>query len=555
MTVHSVAEIPVLSVLDLRITFSSDDQIISAVDGVSFSVGRGEVVALVGESGSGKTVTARAVLGLLPSTAAIDGSALLSGQELLGRSEAELTKVRGARVAMVFQEPSTALNPVETVGWQIGEALRAHQRLSRAARRARAIELLGLTGIPEPEQRIDSYPHQLSGGQKQRVVIAIALANEPELIIADEPTTALDVTIQAEILLLLRQLRDRLGMAVLLITHNMGVVADLADRVVVLRGGKVEEIGTTRQVFERPAAAYTQELLASVPRLDPIEAARPAAAPAETVEPALAAIDLSVTYPGRRGRSAVRALHEVTLALMPGRVLGLVGESGSGKSTMGRVAVGLLRPAAGRVTVLGVDTAQASTGELRAVRRRIGVVYQDPAASLDPLMTVGESVGEPLAVHRVAAGAQLRARVGELLEAVQLPAGFADRRPRELSGGQRQRAALARAIALEPELLIADEPTSALDVTVQAAVLAMFAELQEQRGFACLFISHDLAVVDQLADEVAVLRAGELIERGPPEQVLRRPATDYTRRLLESVPVPDPVEQAARRERRAPPSG
>jgi peptide/nickel transport system ATP-binding protein len=534
--------VPVLTVDALTVEFAGVGRV---VDSVGFEIAPGEILALVGESGSGKSVTAKALLGLLPDTATVTGSVRVDGSEVLGLDERALRSVRGAKVAMVFQEPSTALNPVETVGWQIAEALRAHRRIARRDARARAIELLTLVDIPEPDQRVDHYPHQLSGGQKQRIVIALALANEPDLIIADEPTTALDVTVQAEILQLLSDLRDRLGRAVLLITHNMGVVADLADRVVVMRNGCVVETGDVVELFEHPKAGYTQELLAAVPRLHPDAA--PSALQRREDRPVLDFQDLVVEYPGRLGRRPFTAISGLDLTLARGEVLGLVGESGSGKSTLGRTAVGLLRPKSGRALLLGSDLADVSRAELRAMRRRIGIIFQDPAASLDPLRSVGDAVGEPLEVHGVARGAELRTRVASLLEAVRLPSSYAERRPAELSGGQRQRAGLARAPALDPKLLVAHESTSALDVSVQAVVLGLFKDLQQQFDFACLFISHDLAVVDEVADRVAVLRGGELVEVGDPATVLRTPATEYTRRLVEAIPVPDPVVQRQRR--------
>ena len=568
-----VAEVPgprpvrpdaVLRVSELGVRFPSTE----AVDSVSFSIDRGEILALVGESGSGKTVTAHAVLGLLPSSAVARGSVQLTDDPsarpaheqtnlLAGRSGSDpWAGVRGRLAAMVFQEPQTALNPVKTVGWQLAEALRAHQRIDRGAARRRAVELLTLVGIPEPEVRVEAYPHQLSGGQKQRVVIALALANDPVLLIADEPTTALDVSVQAEILQLLGELRDRLGMAVLLITHNMGVVADLADRVLVMRNGRMVERGEVVSLFSQPFTDYTRQLLGSVPRLRevrteahlPIESMiePPLVAAVPAVTPALAFRAVDVDYPGRLGRPSFRALHEVTVEVLPGQVLGVVGESGSGKSTLGRAALGLLRPSNGRIEVAGSDLGSASRGELRRLRRRIGVVPQDPASTLDPLLSVGESVAEPLQVHRVASGRGLRQRVGELLESVSLPRRYAERQPHELSGGQRQRVALARALALRPDLLIADEPTSALDVSVQAAVLAEFARLRAELGFACVFISHDLAVVDSVSDQVLVLHDGRAVESGPTATVLGNPSHQYTRALLAAVPIPDPIEQRAR---------
>ena len=556
----------VLRVSELGVRFPST----VAVDSVSFSIDRGEVLALVGESGSGKTVTAHAVLGLLPSSATARGSVQLTDDPvarpaqqqpnlLAGRSGRSLrwgrdawAGVRGRLAAMVFQEPQTALNPVKTVGWQLAEALRAHRPIGRRAARSRAVELLRLVGIPEPEVRVDAYPHQLSGGQKQRVVIALALANDPVLLIADEPTTALDVSVQAEILALLGELRDRLGMAVLLITHNMGVVADLADRVLVMRNGRMVERGVVVSLFSQPFTDYTRQLLGSVPRLravrsdvpSPIEPPAVVAGPATT--PALVFRSVDVDYAGRLGRPSFRALHEVSVEVAPGEVLGVVGESGSGKSTLGRAALGLLRPSNGRIEVAGADLGSASSAELRRLRRRIGVVPQDPASTLDPLLSVGESVCEPLQVHRVDSGRGLRRRVGELLESVSLPRRYAERQPHELSGGQRQRVALARALALRPDLLIADEPTSALDVSVQAAVLAEFARLRTEMGFACVFISHDLAVVDSVSDQVLVLHDGRAVESGPTATVLGNPQHPYTRALLAAVPIPDPIEQRAR---------
>ncbi len=555
----------VLRIDDLVVDFGTGRP---AVDHVSFSVERGEVLALVGESGSGKTVTAQAVLGLLPHSARVTGSVRLTDDpsarpaheqpNLLGATERQWQGVRGTLAAMVFQEPQTALNPVKTVGWQLTEALRAHRRLGRAAARARAIELLALVGIPDPEQRARSYPHQLSGGQKQRVVIALALANDPVLLIADEPTTALDVTVQAEILELLDGLRRRLGTAILLITHNMGVVADLADRVLVMRQSRMVERGEVVSLFSDPFTDYTRELLAAVPRLPAGEPEATATAGRDatraTRTTALSFDEVSIDYPGRLGRPSVRALHDVTLAVPAGTVLGVVGESGSGKTTLARAAVGNLPAALGRIALAGTElagpgSAGVSGAELRRLRGRLGVVHQDPASTLDPLLTVGESITEPLLVHRAASGAELRARVRQLLDEVALPAEFERRLPHELSGGQRQRVALARALALRPELLIADEPTSALDVSVQARILALFRELQAQHGFACLFISHDLAVVHEVSDEVVVLRNGRLVETGPARDVLLRPRETYTRQLVRSLPVPDPVEQRVRRAR------
>jgi peptide/nickel transport system ATP-binding protein len=542
----------VLDITDLKVTFATDAGDVVAVDEVSLSVAAGEVVAIVGESGSGKTVTAKTILGLLPDTAVSRGAVLLGANDVISLTGAQLRAVRGTDVAMVFQEPSTALNPVFTVGWQIAEGLRAHGEFSKKEARAKAIDILRKVGIPEPEVRVDYYPHQFSGGQKQRVVIAMALVLDPGLIVADEPTTALDVTVQAEILDLLRNLRSEFGTAILLITHNMGVVADLADRVVVMYNGDVVEEATAVELFARPQHPYTQKLLASVPKLG-TGAARAAERardrPAATAEPVVVARDLVIEYPGRLGRAGFRAVGGVSFTISPGEVLGLVGESGSGKTTIGRAIGGLTKVTGGSLQVLGHEMLGIKERTFKPVRSEIGFVFQDPASSFNPLLTIAQAVAEPLIVHKRAGdAAAARTRVDELLEAVQLPKAFGDRYPHELSGGQRQRASLARSLALDPSLLIADEPTSALDVSVQARVLELFTELQKELGFAALFISHDLAVVDMLADRIAVLYHGELVEEGPGSQVLGSPQHPYTQRLLASLPVPDPAEQAARRD-------
>jgi peptide/nickel transport system ATP-binding protein len=550
----------VVTITDLAVSFATDAGAVRAVDGVSLSVAPGEVLAIVGESGSGKTVTAKTILGLLPETATARGAIVLSSKDgltennIVSLSKTQLRQVRGTDVSMVFQEPSTALNPVYTVGWQIAEGIRAHGQFSRKEARAKAIEILGKVGIPEPETRVNYYPHQFSGGQKQRVVIAMALVLDPGLIVADEPTTALDVTVQAEILDLLRTVRDEFGTAIVLITHNMGVVADLADRVVVMYQGKVVEEAAAQTLFSSPQHPYTRKLLGAVPHVGQgVERAAVRAserAPGwAAAEPVVVARDLRIEYPGRLGRHGFTAVDGVSFAIRPGEVLGLVGESGSGKTTIGRAIAGLTRITDGSLRVLGHEMSGFREREFKKLRSDIGFVFQDPASSFNPLLTIAECVAEPLVVHgRAANPAAARARVNDLLEAVQLPRAYGDRYPHELSGGQRQRASLARAIALEPALLIADEPTSALDVSVQASVLELFAELQREFGFAALFISHDLAVIDILADRIAVLYRGKLVEEGTGAEVLGNPKDPYTRRLLASLPVPDPAEQAERRE-------
>ncbi len=541
------APAPLLAVEHLRVAFTSAPGTPAAVDDVSFHVEAGEVVALVGESGSGKSVTALAVLGLLPGGVSLDGSVRVDGVELLGLGRARRRRLSPRSIGVVFQDPVAALNPVLTVGFQLAEAVRQHDgSVSRRTARRRAVELLELVGIPEPAVRVGYYAHQFSGGQCQRIMIAMALAGAPDLLVADEPTTALDVTVQAEILDLLRSLRAATGTAVLLITHDMGVVADFADRVVVMRHGRVVESADVDDLFYAPQEQYTRHLLAAVPRID-IEDRPSAAAPTRSPDPVLELTDAVVEYRRARRGPAFRAVDGVDLRVGPGEFLGLVGESGSGKSTLGRVAVGAVPLAAGHVRSVGADLAALRGPRLRAHRRSTGMVFQNPMTSLDPRYTVAESIGESVLVHRGLRGRALQARVGELLDAVRLPRAFGARRPHELSGGQRQRVSIARAISLDPRLLIADEPTSALDVSVQAQVLDLFRELQAELGFACLFISHDLAVVDQLCDRVAVLRTGRVVEEGQVGDVLRRPQDPYTQRLVAASPLPDPRAQRARR--------
>ncbi|MBT1091151.1 ABC transporter ATP-binding protein [Streptomyces sp. Tu102] len=532
----------ILEIADLGVTFSTDTGDVPAVREVSLHVRPGETLALVGESGSGKSTVALATMGLLPGNARASGRVTVDGTDVVGAPEAALARLRGRTASMVFQEPATALDPLTRVGSQISEVVRNHRKVSRSEAARVAVDLLRRVGIPEPERRASAFPFQLSGGQRQRVVIAMAIANSPALLVADEPTTALDVTVQAEILDLLRRLAADSGTGVLLVTHNMGVVADFADRVAVMLRGEIVETGTVEDVLLRPRHEYTRGLLSAVPRLR----LSGTDAPATQEPPVVRLSDVSVRF----GR--VRALDGVSFDVRPGDTVGLVGESGSGKSTAARVALGLVAPAAGSVSLFGTDLGRARGRARRALLSGVGVVLQDPVASLDARMSVAECVAEPLRVHRRGmTSAERRARVAEVLELVRLPQELANRGPRELSGGQRQRVSLARALVLRPRLLVADEPTSALDVSVQRTVLEVIAELQRELGFACLLVSHDLAVVQEFARRVVVLRDGRIEEQGPTMATLLHPETEYTRRLIAAVPVPDPVLQRQRRESRA----
>ena len=547
---------------DLSVSFITDAGSIKAVDGVSFTIPRGTVVGVVGESGSGKSVTARSIIKLLPETATTSGAVMLSKRDgtgeldVLSLSGEDLQRMRGSEAAMVFQEPNSVLNPVYTIGWQIEEGLRAHGMKDKKQLRAKAVDILKKVGIPDAETRVDYYPHQFSGGQKQRIVIAMALVLNPGLILADEPTTALDVTVQAEILDLLRLAKDEFGASVLIITHNMGVIADLADQVVVMYRGHVVEQGDVEQVFYHPNHDYTKRLLASVPRIGQQLVVRDLDGRVIEREDdwrdqpiAVEAKGLTITYPGHLMQPDFVAVDGIDFTIRRSEVLGLVGESGSGKSTTGRAIAGLQKVSGGSLKVLGVEMNGVKERDFKPKRADIGFVFQDPGSSFNPLMTIAQNVAEPLIVHgKYRDVAEAREYVGDLLEMVQLPRVYMNRFPHELSGGQRQRASLARALALKPSLLIADEPTSALDVSVQAKVLELFKRLQAEIGFACLFITHDLAVVDMLADRVMVMHKGRIVEHGDTEDIMQRPQDPYTRKLLASLPVPDPREQRMHRE-------
>jgi peptide/nickel transport system ATP-binding protein len=581
----------VLEVRDLSVDFGVEKKWVPAAVGLNYEVRAGEVLAIVGESGSGKSASSMALLGLLPSNSRVSGSVKLSGKELLGADASNIRSVRGKDVAVIFQEPMTALNPVYTVGAQIVETVRLHNEVSPDEARERALRMLDLVELPDPEKAFKSYPHQLSGGQRQRAMIAQSLSCDPKLLIADEPTTALDVTVQAEILDLMRNLRNKLDSAIVLITHDMGVVADLADRIAVMRRGLIVESGTAEQIFHNPQHPYTQALLAAVPHLGQggadtetavdVTAALAAATHAELEsveheelvrreqenaealaaaesarpagEPVLELTDVAIEYPKQGRVPAFRAVEGANLTIYPGQVVGLVGESGSGKTTIGRAAVGLLPVAAGRMRVVGQDISAAKKNgkQLHHVRRHIGMVFQDPSSSLNPRLPIGESIGEPMYLAGVAKGNDLQKRIEALLDQVELPRDYRNRYPHELSGGQKQRVGIARALSLKPKLMVADEPTSALDVSVQAKVLELFQNLQRELGFACLFVTHDLAVVDVLADRICVMQRGRIVEQGSRDQILRNPQEPYTQRLLAAVPLPDPERQRERRELRA----
>ena len=541
----------ILEVKDLGVDFWVEGEWVPAAKNLSYEIAAGEVLAIVGESGSGKSASSMALLGLTPQNGRVFGSVKLDGEELVTATSKRLRELRGSGIAVIFQEPMTALNPVYTIGFQIIETLRVHFNMTNLKAKQRAIELLTMVDLPDPEKAFNSYPHQLSGGQRQRAMIAQAISCDPKLLIADEPTTALDVTIQAEILDLLRGLQKRLDSAILLITHDMGVVADLADRVLVMKDGVMVEQGSSRQIYKSPQQVYTQQLLAAVPNLG--RGAAEAAKPASKADLVLSLKDVNIEYPKRGRVPAFLAAMNINLEIAKGEVVGLVGESGSGKTTVGRAAVGLLPVKSGSLIVAGKDISKTKRSELRQFRSKLGIVFQDPGSSLNPRWSIAQSIAEPLVLSKQFSKDQANKRIDELLDQVQLPISYRNRYPHELSGGQRQRVGIARALALSPEFLVADEPTSALDVSVQARVLELLKELQKDLGFACLFVSHDLAVVDFLADRIAVMNHGEIVEQGDKNQILRNPQQDYTKRLIAAVPVPDPDQQQIRRETRLKP--
>ncbi len=532
----------VLTVHGLTVSVRTDAGLAPLVRDLSFTLRRGETLAIAGESGSGKSITALAVMGLLPPPAVrvTGGSVLLGGTDLTRLPEAKMRALRGDRIAMIFQEPMTSLNPVLTVGTQLVEAIRAHEPVSRGKARGLAVDALKAVRLSRPEERMSQYPHELSGGMRQRVMIAMALALRPEVLIADEPTTALDVTVQRDVMDLLRDLQRELGTAIILITHDMGVVAEMADRVIVLKSGEVVEEAPVREIFARPRMPYTQSLLAAVPRLGT------AIPRAGSTAGAIASLsDVVVRFPVRggllgRATQQVHAVEHVSFDIRRGETFSLVGESGCGKSTIARALVGLV-PYQGRIEIAGKAFRDLDRGGQNSLRRHVQIVFQDPMAALDPRMTAGDLVAEPLVIHRIGTPAERRARAADLMTRVGLTAEQLDRYPHEFSGGQRQRICIARALALEPDLIIADEAVSALDVSVQARVLDLLRKLQRDAGIAFLFISHDMAVVEGISDRVGVMYLGQIVELGTREQVFGNPQHAYTRRLIEAVPVPDPA--------------
>ena len=531
---------PLLEVRDLHVRFSQDGGQVHAVRGVSFEVRRGETVALVGESGSGKSVTALSTVQLLGDTARVEGSVRYEGREMVGTPERELRRVRGNDISFIFQEPMTSLNPLHTIEKQLRESIELHQGLQGEAVRKRILELLNRVGIRNPETRLGAYPHQLSGGQRQRVMIAMALANNPELLIADEPTTALDVTIQAQILDLLADLKREVGMAMLFITHDLAIVRKIADRVCVMQGGEIVEQGLTAEIFANPRHPYTRKLLAAE------QTGLPAPVPA-TAQTVAETRNLRVWFPIQRGLlrrtvGHVKAVNDASLEVRQGETLGIVGESGSGKTTLALSVMRLLPVTSGRIVFLGRDIEKLPQNQMRPLRRQMQIVFQDPFGSLSPRMSVGEIIAEGLGVHEVEPGRNRREMVGEVMREVGLDPATMDRYPHEFSGGQRQRIAIARALILKPKLMVLDEPTSALDMTVQVQIVQLLRGLQQKHGLAFLFISHDLKVIRAMAHRVMVMKDGDVVEEGPAAEVFASPRSDYTRALMAAA---FPAVQAA----------
>ncbi|GGG18001.1 ABC transporter permease [Rhizobium wenxiniae] len=564
---------PVLSVRNLSTSFLVDGQWKSVVRNMSFDVAPGETVAIVGESGSGKSVTSLSLMRLLaPATSRIEGEVMLNGRNLLALSEKEMRAVRGNEVSMIFQEPMTSLNPIFTIGRQISEVLIRHKAMSKTEARAETIRLLEKVRIPNAAGRFDEYPHQFSGGMRQRVMIAMALASRPKLLIADEPTTALDVTIQGQILDLIKVLQEEEGMSVLFITHDMGVVAEIADRTIVMFRGDEVETGPTEEIFHRGKHPYTRALLSAVPKLGSMQGHdwptrfpvldAETGKPAEPVEvadtvvlskrPVLEVKNLVTRFAIRSGlwsrqTGAVHAVENVSFDLFQGETLSLVGESGCGKSTTGRSIMRLVEPTGGEVALDGYDVMRLDTMGLRQMRKSVQMIFQDPFSSLNPRMTVGTAISEPFIKHRLGTAKEAKEKTADLLEKVGLSADMASRYPHEFSGGQRQRIAIARALALDPKVIVADESVSALDVSIKAQVCNLLLDLQQSLNLAFLFISHDMAVVERVSHRVAVMYLGEIVEIGPRAAVFDNPQHPYTKKLMSAVPVPDPSRRGIRR--------
>ncbi|HEY0123233.1 MAG TPA: ABC transporter ATP-binding protein [Rhizobium sp.] len=549
---------PVLSVRNLNVDARTPEGRKRVLDDIGFELASGETLCIAGESGSGKSVTSLSIMGLLPkaSLRIASGNILFGDRDLAQLSDRAMRGIRGGDIAMVFQEPMTSLNPVMSVGAQLTEAIRAHQGSENAE--AVALKMLDAVQITDPARRLKQYPHELSGGMRQRVMIAMALSCQPKVLIADEPTTALDVTVQAQILKLMRELKQEFGTSIILITHDMGVVAEMADRVVIMQNGRIVEQGPVGAIFHSPKQPYTRQLLAAVPRLGALAGTDgPPRITQRTVEPlhpdrtpVLNVRDLNVTYGSTasrifKGKAPAPAVSEVSFDILPGETLGLVGESGSGKSTTGKAVLGLI-PFSGNVLVDGCNIAGLSQREMQPVRRTAQMIFQDPYASLDPRMAVGKAIAEPMAIHGIGGKSERGDRVTDLLRRVGLTPDAATRYPHEFSGGQRQRICIARALALEPKLIVADESVAALDVSVRARVLDLMLELQETMGLSYLFISHDMAVVERMSHNVAVMRSGKIIETGTRRQIFENPTHDYTKALMAAVPIPDPEARSAR---------
>lgn len=545
---------PLLKVDNLRVSFISREREFEAVRGVSFEVNKGETLGIVGESGSGKSVTARSIMRLLPSPPSLlkDGDIQFLGMNMVGKSDKEMENIRGKDISMIFQDPMTSLNPTIRIGNQMTETMLKHNKdLSKQTAKAEAIELLKLVGIPNPEARYSQYPHEFSGGMRQRAMIAMALSCRPKLLIADEPTTALDVTIQAQILNLMKNMQERFGTSIILITHDLGVVAGMCDRVVVMKDGEIVEKGTTEEIFEQPKHPYTIKLLNALPKLHEKKKAKPAPRISENInpnEPLLQVRSLKQHFDMGKG-NVLKAVDDISFFIKPGETLGLVGESGSGKSTTGRAILRLNEPTAGEILYQGIPVNQLNTKEMKMMRRHMQMIFQDPYASLNPRFKVLDIIGQALDIHKlVKSKAERRERVEELLEMVGLDAAHAMRYPHEFSGGQRQRIGIARALAVEPKFIVCDEPLSALDVSIQAQIVKLLDDLQQRLGLTYLFIAHDLSMVKHISDRVAVMFGGKIVELAESEELYTNPQHEYTKSLLSAIPIPDPkIERQKKR--------